>query len=344
MSWRRVRAPVAGGANCIKSGGTCLTGSSNARHCASCYSIDAAHDAREIDMNADPDLVASPLVLRFSAVVGVSADELVKAAGLSVNDAGFTHADGMHLWSTLERLTGDPHVGLRAASVAKLDFMGMLGLAFASSRDLADGLRLLERTIPVLIRNARFTAVFEPQGGGVVYEGPGSEVRHGVESLIAGVLHLARECTRHRLVPTRVSLQSAQPRSLAPYEAFFGRAPTFDAPACALWFSPEDLQRPFGGADPSTASVLVAHAPALLAAPARAGFLEQVEHAIRRSLEENNGSLADVAQRLGQSVRTLQRRLSEHGQTFPSMRRRAMDARVDQWLDPERPAGVVHEE
>ncbi len=289
-----------------------------------------------MDRAVDEPLVASPLVLRFSAVRGVPAEELLLACGLSGVSA-LTHADGMRLWSKLEELTGDPYVGLSAGGRVSLDFMGMMGLAFASAVDLAAGLRLLERTIPLLIRNAPFTLAFERDRGGVIYEAPSSDVRHGVDSMLAAILHLARSCTAHRLTPTAVALQSAPPIKVDRYRELFGVDPAFGAKSSALWFSSDDLARPFRGADPATASVLLAHAPALLMPPAQAPFLERVERAIRHSLDAGDGSLGDVASRLGASVRTLQRRLAAHDQTYPAMRRRAVEQVVDGWLGSEMP-------
>lgn len=281
------------------------------------------------------DLLASPLVLRFSAVMGVPPEELLLACGLSLGTSGLAHADGMRLWSKLEELTGDEYVGLSAGARVSLDFMGMMGLAFASAADLAAGLRLLERTVPLLIRNAPFTLAFERERGGVIYEAPISDVRHGMDSMLGAILHLSRSCTGHRLVPLEVALQSAAPANVSPYREFFGVVPAFGADACMLWFASDDLERPFRGADPATASVLVAHAPELLALPAQPPFLERVEAAILRSLDSGDGSLSDVATRLETSVRTLQRRLSASGQTYPAMRRRAVEQLVDGWLASE---------
>ena len=92
----------------------------------------------------------------------------------------------------------------------------MMGLAFASAVDLAAGLRFLERTIPLLIRNAPFALAFERGRGGVVYEAPATDVRHGVDSMLAAILHLARSCTAHRIVPTAVAASvRTLPRRLA---------------------------------------------------------------------------------------------------------------------------------
>ena len=213
----------------------------------------------------------------------------------------------------------------------------MMGLAFASAVDLAAGLRFLERTIPLLIRNAPFALAFERGRGGVVYEAPATDVRHGVDSMLAAILHLARSCTAHRIVPTAVALRPGPPASVDPYRVFFGVDPVFGAQSSALWFSSDDLARPSRGADPATATVLLAHAPALLTPPTQAPFLERVERAILHSLDAGDGSLPDVASRLGASVRTLQRRLAAHGQTYPAMRRRAVEQVVDGWLGSEMP-------
>jgi hypothetical protein len=125
----------------------------------------------------------------------------------------------------------------------------------------------------------------------VVYEAPATDVRHGVDSMLAAILHLARSCTAHRIVPTAVALRPGPPASVDPYRVFFGVDPVFGAQSSALWFSSDDLARPSRGADPATATALLAHAPALLTPPTQAPFLERVERAILHSLDAGDGSL-----------------------------------------------------
>ncbi|NMO23072.1 helix-turn-helix transcriptional regulator, partial [Pyxidicoccus fallax] len=57
-------------------------------------------------------------------------------------------------------------------------------------------------------------------------------------------------------------------------------------------------------------------APTPAAGPPVAGFVQRVRDAIRASLREGPPQVGEVAQQLHVSLRTLQRRLAEHGTAF----------------------------
>lgn len=269
---------------------------------------------------------ASPLVLRFGSLVGVSKDEMFRCAELDEADErpeGLTYDEGMRLWLACEALTEDSFVGLTAGTRVSLESMGMLGLAFATARDLADGLRVIDRTLPHLLQDADVGVRFDPSGGGLTYRMPDPRVRHGVDSMLAALLTLARRCVGDDLCAQEVDFQTAAPRGATRYREVFGVAPRFSAPICRLWFDAVDLARPFAGAEPATSALLLANASRLLSPPAAPTFSRQVEDAVLRSLEQGDGSLQGTAELLGVSLRTVQRHLAAIGVAFQDLRTRA---------------------
>lgn len=268
---------------------------------------------------------------------GVSEAELLVAAGLSAMSRphGYSFDEGMLLWDALARLTGDACVGLTAGSRMTLDGLGMLGVAFAASRDLAGGLRVLDRTIPLVLRNADVRVEIDERGGRFIYVMPDERRCHGLDAMLAATVTMARECTGRLIAPSRLDLQRPTPAAevVARYLEVFGVEPRFGASVCALHFDPGALTIPFRGADPQMSALLLGNAPALLAAPTEPPLLSKIESAMARSIDRGEGTLGDVGDLLGMSTRSLQRHLASHGVSFQALRQRALHERARTLLD-----------
>ncbi|MBO6937659.1 MAG: AraC family transcriptional regulator ligand-binding domain-containing protein [Deltaproteobacteria bacterium] len=262
---------------------------------------------------------ASPLVLRVAPLVGVPVEELARAAEVDPTVTALSYDEGVRLWQALERLTGDAFVGLTAGERTQKDSLGMFGLAFATARDLADGLRVVERILPILLREGDISMERDESGAGLVYKMPKLGIRHGVDHMFTTLLTLARSCVGGPLVPSFVSFQMSAPERGERYREVFGVTPTFDAKRCVCWFAAADLSRPLTGADPATCEVLLAHADALLASPPN-DLITKVEAALLRSLDQGLGTLEDTAERMGTTPRTLQRDLEAAGTRFSTVK------------------------
>ncbi|MFK7985692.1 MAG: AraC family transcriptional regulator ligand-binding domain-containing protein [Sandaracinaceae bacterium] len=266
---------------------------------------------------------AAPLLLRIAPSLGVDIVEVAHAAKVDVEAESLSYEDGQRLWAALEALLGDPFVGLTAGEKSRLDTLGMLGLVFATSRDLADGLRVAAAVLPRVLKGAPLDLEFSEDGGGLVYRFPARH-RHGVDHLFAGILTLARGCVRGDLQPMAVDLRSSAPPHVERYMQVFGVPPRFDCEVCRLWFSALDLARPFAGADPETSAVLLDHADELLA-PAAPSRVTEVEAAFLRSIDAGDGSLQNTAERLDCTPRTLQRELRAAGTSFSELKERVLE-------------------
>lgn len=262
----------------------------------------------------------SLLLLRIAPSVGVGADELAMAAQVSPDSDALSYEDGVRLWSCLEDLTDDPFIGLTAGEQYRLDTLGMFGLAFATARDFADGLRVAGLALPLLLQEAKMGVSSDVTGSGIEYSMPRLGLRHGVDYMFAAFLTLARECLDGPLVPAAVALQMPAPGDTSRYRSVFGVEPEFSAPRCRLWFDRKELGRPLRGAEPATSSTLLSHAERLLATPPPAERITKVEAALLRSLDQGMGTLQHVADLLETSPRTLQRELRAGGVTFSSLR------------------------
>lgn len=296
------------------------------------------------------------MTLRFARRVGVSLVELAHTAGIAVErlegGAPLTYDEGALLWSALEKLTGDPVVGLSAGRQFTLDQMGALGPAFATAPTLRGGLMRLVPLLRLILHGASIELVEacleratrsdaaqspdEPEVealGGIEYRMPSVHGPHGVDSMFAAIVSLARQCTGHHVCPRVIDLQAPWRPDLEVHASYFGVRPTWARPTCRLLFGVSDLNRTFGGADPALSQVLLENADRLLrseAAPAPAAL--ELEAAIIAAADRGNASVEEVAALLSTSVRTLQRRVAKAGRTFAEVRAEVLLRRARELL------------
>lgn len=282
-------------------------------------------------MATDPR--ASPLTLALARSVGFSVEEVLAAAGLS-GDRPLTFDEGMQVWKGLERLSGDPCVGLETGIRFEPDQMGPIGAAFLHSESLGDALERGGRLLDLLIGGGRIGFVERGDEAGMQQRMHDPSVRHGVDAVFAGGLNLARRATRTELVPSQIRFEAPPPPAPERYERFFGRMPRWSAEENVLLFHRHDLEREIFGASPSMATLIDEAAPSLVAGSS-SRRARDFERAFWEALEEGDASVDRVARRMGLSARTLQRQLTERGGSFSTERARLLRARAEVMLKGE---------
>ena len=111
-----------------------------------------------------------------------------------------------------------------------------------------------------------------------------------------------------------------EPRSLEHHEKYFGCAVYFDSDLDALLLSPETLAQANKLGDDGITRFLLGHLEAELSEVTSDNSLEQhTKDAIANALSEGLPKMGDIARRLGMSVRSLHRRLAEHGLSFQTL-------------------------
>jgi AraC-like DNA-binding protein len=142
--------------------------------------------------------------------------------------------------------------------------------------------------------------------------------RHQIEFWVATLMRLCREVTGVPLVPRQVRFLHQRSDNQSEFTLFFGSDIAFGAGRDALVFSRSVLALPLVHADPYLNKLLVKDCEEALARrPKVNGTLRSaVENAITPLLPHGKARLADVADRLGMSQRTLARRLASDGLSF----------------------------
>ena len=289
------------------------------------------------EAGADPGAIrVSPFVLTWPRLLGIALPELAHAAALPLSKLeghdDLSYDETIRLWDALETITGDPAVGLHAGARFSLDQMGVVGPALAHSTHLDAALDVLVRIMNVFVRNAGIRRLDADDGAGIAYRAPTLRSPHGIDTMFAATIALVRHCTGAQLVPLRVCHQLPR-RAEHAYQRFYGVVPRWSADESQLWFRKGDLALPFRGASPQLAALLSEHAPRLLARESwSSSFDQDFEGAFFRAHHGGEATLESVAEALGVSARTLQRRLAATETTFAQKRASILHHRALQLL------------
>lgn len=225
----------------------------------------------------------------------------------------------------------DPALGLHVGQRLTRRTWDVLQLACLSSPTLGDALLRIPRLMPLFndaIEIDIETGIAGGSGDGPLWHvshriagQPEGLSRHGNELWLATLFVRAREETRAEVTPLRCWFGHAAPRDpavLDEYRRVLGTS-RLDFGAGSTGFAlPEAVVRlPLLGADPVLAAVLDRlSTEALRAQGYRRGVAAQVYRLVREELDGQIPPLARIGKRLGQSERSLQRRLGEEGTSY----------------------------
>jgi len=229
-----------------------------------------------------------------------------------------TTAEIFALWRAVAEMCPDPGFGLRLGSELRFERSHPVAMAGVCSRSFGDALQRLARykqlTCPEEIRVQR-----KQQETSVEFfflEAKETEPDIMVDVGLSWILNVARRGSDGEIKPLRLDLmRPTNHRELL--EAHFGCRVRFKADRNALLFHSDDLDRPFVTHNEELVTLIAAQLDSELGSRnTRKDAVELVKQTLRRSLAGKRPTVQEVAEELGLSVRTLQRRLSESKVSF----------------------------
>lgn len=231
------------------------------------------------------------------------------------------------LWAEAVRQLHDDALGLHFAQVLDLDAFHLVGHLALSSRTVGEALERVVEFSRLLHDAGRTELEYTAQGRVLLFPGcrglPAPPPRHIAEFTTASVVLLVRLVTAEPgWRPEEVRFHHSAPADTSPHRALFGCSPVFDALEDCLVLDEASLRLPVRVAGPSRIGrYLEGYARELLSQlPNTDDSLEaQVRRAIITSLMGRVPSVDEVAQRLGLTARTLQRRLASVGLGFTAL-------------------------
>jgi AraC-like DNA-binding protein len=274
---------------------------------------------------ADRFRITKAWAQRFAAEK-IAVPKLLRRAGLPASlfeqeRIYITTAELFALWRSVAELSPDPSFGLKLGTELRFERSHPVAIAGVCSRTFGDALQRLARykqlTCPEEIRVRR-----KAQETSVEFfflEAKEVQPDIMVDLGLSWILNVARRGTDGEIRPLRLELtRPVKHRALL--ERHFGSRVRFKADRNALVFRSSDVDRPFVTHNEELVTMIRTQLDSELKmrnASVKVG--DQVKEALRRSLAGKRPTLQDVAQELGLSGRTLQRRLTDAGLTFQQL-------------------------
>ena len=251
---------------------------------------------------------------------------VLRAAGLPEGFFGqekilVTTTELFALWKAIAEVSGDPAIGLSLGSERQFERNDPAAIAALCSESFRDALGRMARykqlTCPEEIRISARKQETAVEFAWLLARQAEPDVL--VDLCFAWILSIGRRGTGDAVTPLRLTLTRPSGHSKL-LEAHFGCRVQFDADRNVLFFRTSDLERPFVTHNAELLAMIGPQLEAELGARAQGQTLgERVKGAVKRMLAGQRPSLRIVAQRMGLSSRTLQRRLTEGGLTFQEL-------------------------
>ena len=214
----------------------------------------------------------------------------------------------------------EPTLGLRLAQSLPPTAMGLVELALRAAPTLQEGLE----------RFARYSALFSPlEAVELAVRGDEVEFAHrvpgtrralgaqGNELFVMWMVRTIREVLGRMWAPTEVCMaHAAPPDSAALTQAFAPAALRFAMGFNALRFPASELSKPSVTADPEILAMVDGRAERVFGQSQTDDVLARIRTEIQEQMRDGRPTLQTVAEKLGASPRTLQRRLDAHNTTF----------------------------
>ena len=277
---------------------------------------------------------AAEKIIRAAAGRGVPAAALYRAVGMDPEvlndpDSRIPFAQIVALYEHAARLTGDDAFGLHVGEHADPTAFDVLGYSVINSPTFGDALDRVVRYNSIWTNGSCFTVETVNGQTRVVYlylDEAIRERRQDAEMTFAALVVLGRRVTNVDWSPSEIRFQHERPRETSEHERIFQCPICFAAATNEVVFDSVYSSLSIVKADPSLCALLDRHARELLARyPREDSLIERIRTLMKDELKGGDASLDVVAERLGMSARTLQRKLhasgTSHQELLDEMRR-----------------------
>ncbi|NMO19048.1 AraC family transcriptional regulator [Pyxidicoccus fallax] len=262
---------------------------------------------------------------RKAEQLGLPVESLCREVGLRLEDLEDPELRIPYriLDDLLERMvavSGDANLGLHLSQMEMTDLDDPATFVVLTSATLRDSMERGFRYQRVWGDGERFRLEETERGVRMRFTPVGTwrpAHRQHAEVALAQFATGVRFLTGEDVRPLRVRFVHPAPEDTREHEALFGCPLEFGAPANDIEFSHEDARRPFVHADALLNAMFERQArQALAQMPQPTTASERVREEVRRTLAGGDFSFAAVARTLRLPPRTLQRRLSDEGQSY----------------------------
>jgi AraC-like DNA-binding protein len=255
----------------------------------------------------------------------LNVEPLLKQAGLSLqqinsSDARIGARNQIRFLELVAHELPDEFLGLRLAQHFDLRELGLLYYVQASSETLGDAMRRVARYCAIHNEGVNITYRHSKEISMTCeYVGVARTAdRHQMEFFIATLVRLCRQLTGRHLGPSRIRLVHRRSELAPEFKTLFGCEIEFGSDIDEVAYPAPCARLPVVDADPYLNSLLIKYCDEALSMRRvkSTAWRLSVENAIAPLLPHGQARIAEIAQRLGVSPRTLERRLACEGMTF----------------------------
>jgi AraC-like DNA-binding protein len=220
------------------------------------------------------------------------------------------------LWSAITRACPDDDLALAIGRDIRLEHAPVISFAMQSSRNLREALERLLRFHRLIGEAIDLPLQETAQGVRISFHARQPVPLLSLHTAMVALVAMARWLTHQPVRPLNVSLRSQPPLHPQRWQHYFGCPVQFSASQNSIEFSHELLATAVAGANPQQAAAQDLAARHALQQLNEQQALAHVRYWIEQSLLLGEPDRAWVADCLGLSISTLQRRLRVHGVTF----------------------------
>ncbi|WP_285033795.1 AraC family transcriptional regulator [Mycolicibacterium sp. lyk4-40-TYG-92] len=279
-----------------------------------------------LDLHSKRSAASLTVMLDWAAEFGLTASQClagtrVTAAAIRVADAEITAQQELKAITNIVAALGDrPGLGLQAAARYPVTAFGLWGFAILTSPTLGEAIDVAVRFVQLSYAFCTFETRRHDDDLTIVIDAravPAPIRRFVLERDAAAIPNLYREILGATPPPSRIGFALPDPgRAVTLYEAMFGSTPEFDDAETSVTIESGLLNIPLPQASSHTAKLTEQQCRMLLeqreARTGRAGLVRDLLLAD----PAKPPSLAQVADRLSCSTRTLRRQLEAEGTSF----------------------------
>jgi AraC-like DNA-binding protein len=252
---------------------------------------------------------------------GCDSASLLAEAGFEANaldgpTARCALSSSLRLWSLAMAATGDPAFGLKVASHIKPTSFHALSYAISASSTLKEAFERAQRYSHI----GSDAIDYEFSLCGSEYHfiiAPSADLGdEPIDALVGSHLRMCRSLIGRDYSPLRIEFRRSRPSKIDDFLRLLRAPLVFDAPQTRLVFDRESIERPLESGNPELARHNDAIALKYLSQLERENTEVRVREVLPQCLASGEPSQDDIAEILGMSARTLQRKLGEAGTTY----------------------------
>ena len=222
----------------------------------------------------------------------------------------------LRLWKIALAATGDPAFGLKVASYIRPTSFHAMSYGMSASSTLKEAFERAQRYCHIVsdavdyqfyLRGSEYHFIISPTTN--LGDAP-------IDAVVGLYLRMCRSLIGREYSPLRVEFRRSQPAKLDDFLSLLRAPLVFDAEQTRLVFDRESVERPLDGGNPELARHNDAIALQYLSQLERDNIEVRVREVLTQRLAHGEPSQEDIAEILGMSARTLQRKLGEYGTTY----------------------------